>query len=81
VLKRLLQRLFVGPYSATLLTEGGGSIPFVTASNALRYTPVYRAVSLIANDVARVELDVSSPGAESLLATPSPLMSGHGRRR
>jgi len=81
VLKRLLQRLFVGPYSATLLTEGGGSIPFVTASNALRYTPVYRAVSLIANDVARVELDVSSPGAESLLATPSPLMSGHEFRR
>jgi HK97 family phage portal protein len=81
VLKQLLQRLFVGPYSATLLTEGGGSIPFVTASNALRYTPVYRAVSLIANDVARVELDVSSPGAESLLATPSPLMSGHEFRR
>jgi len=81
VLRKLLQRLFVGPYSATLLTDGGGSIPFVTASNALRYTPVYRAVSLIANDCARVELEVSSAGAESLLANPSPLMSGHEFRR
>lgn len=61
--------------------DANGSLPFVSAATALRYTPVYRAVSLIANDVARVELDVSSPGAESLLATPSPLMSGHEFRR
>ena len=81
MLRKLLQRLFVGPYSATLLTDGGGSIPFVTASNALRYTPVYRAVSLIANDCARVELEVSAPGASSLLANPSRFMSSHEFRR
>ena len=81
MLRKLLQRLFVAPYSATLLTEGNGNIPFVTASNALRYTPVYRAVSLIANDCARVELEVSAPGASSLLANPSRFMSPHEFRR
>jgi len=81
VLRQLLQRLFVGPYSSTILYEGSGSLPFVGASNALRYTPVYRAVSLISSDVARVELDVSSAGAQSLLENPSPYMSGHEFRR
>lgn len=81
MLGKLLQRLFVGPYSATILSEGTGKVPFVTASNALRYTPVYRAVSLISSDCARVELEVSSAGAESLLANPSPFMSSHEFRR
>ena len=81
MLRQLLQRLFVGPYSSTILYEGSGSLPFVGASNALRYTPVYRAVSLISSDVARVELDVSSAGAQSLLENPSPYMSGHEFRR
>jgi HK97 family phage portal protein len=81
VLRKLLQRLFVAPYSSTILYEGSGSLPFVTAANALRYTPVYRAVSLISSDVARVELEVSSAGAQSLLDNPSPYMSGHEFRR
>ena len=81
MLGKLLQRLFVGPYSATILSEGTAKVPFVTASNALRYTPVYRAVSLISSDCARVELEVSSAGAESLLANPSPFMSSHEFRR
>jgi len=81
VLGKLLQRLFVGPYSATILSEGTGKVPFVTASNALRYTPVYRAVSLISSDCARVELEVSARGAASLLANPSRYMSAHEFRR
>jgi len=81
VLRKLLKRYFGGPWSTIMYPDANGSLPFVSAATALRYTPVYRAVSLIANDVARVELDVSSPGAESLLATPSPLMSGHEFRR
>ena len=81
MLKALLQRLFVGPYTATILQESSGSIPFVGASNALRYTPVYRACSLIANDVARIEVDVTSAGAQSLLENPSPYMSAFEFRR
>ena len=56
-------------------------MPFVSAANALRFTPVYRAVTLIANDVARVELEISAPGAASLLANPSRYMSAHEFRR
>ena len=77
----MLQRLFVGPWSSTILDQGGGSIPFVGPTNALRYTPVYRAVTLIANDVARIEVEVSNSGADSLLRSPSPYMSAFELRR
>ena len=81
MIRALLQRFFVGPYSATILHEPSGNMPFITASNALRYTPVYRAVSLIAGDVARIELEVSASGADSLLRSPSPYMSAFEFRR
>jgi HK97 family phage portal protein len=81
VIRSLLQRLFVGPYSTTILQESSGNIPFVGASNALRYTPVYRAVSLIANDIARIEVEVSAAGAQSLMENPSPYMSAFEFRR
>ena len=81
MLRGLLQRLFVGPYSATLLSEGSGPMPFIGPSNAIRYTPVYRAVTLISNDVARVDLEVSASGADSLLKSPSRWMSAFEFRR
>lgn len=81
MIRDLLQRLFVGPYSATLLPAGTMSIPFVSASNALRFTPVYRAVTLIAGDIARIDLEVSASGADSLLRSPSPYMSAFEFRR
>ena len=81
MIRSLIQRLFVGPWSSTILTEGGGSIPYVSASNALRYTPVYRAVTLIANDIARIEMEVTASGADSLLRSPSPYMSAFEMRR
>ena len=81
MIRSLIQRLFVGPWSSTILTEGGGSIPYVSASNALRYTPVYRAVTLIANDIARIEMEVTASGADSLLRSPSTYMSAFEMRR
>ena len=81
MLRGLLQRLFVGPYSATLLSEGSGPMPFIGPSNAIRYTPVYRAITLISNDVARVDLEVSASGADSLLKSPSRWMSAFEFRR
>jgi len=81
VIRQMLQRLFVGPWSSTILDQGGGTIPFVGPTNALRYTPVYRAVTLIANDVARIEVEVSNSGADSLLRSPSPYMSAFELRR
>jgi len=81
VVRDFLRRLFVGPYSATILQESSGAIPFVGPSNALRYTPVYRAVTLIAGDIARIECDVSAQGADSLMRSPSPYMSAFEFRR
>lgn len=73
--------MFVGPWSSTILSEGGGSIPFVGPSTALRYTPVYRAATLIANDIARIDLDISNGGADSLMRSPSRIMSAFELRR
>jgi HK97 family phage portal protein len=73
--------MFVGPWSSTLLASESTPIPYVTASNALRYTPVYRAVTLIASDIARTELEVSAGGADSLLRSPSQFMSAFELRR
>lgn len=81
MVRDFLRRLFVGPYSATILSESSGAIPFVGPSNALRYTPVYRAVTLIAGDIARIECDISAPGADSLLKSPSRYMSAFEFRR
>jgi HK97 family phage portal protein len=77
----MFQRLFNAPWSATLLRTDGDPLPFISASTALRLTPVYRAVTLIANDVARVDLECSSSAADSLLRSPSPYMSAFEFRR
>ena len=81
MLRTLLQRWFTGPYTATFLPMERNGIPFVTASTALRLTPVYRAVSLIANDAARIELECTSAAAQSLLDSPSQYMSAFEFRR
>jgi len=81
VLRNLLQRLFVGPYSATLLPDSNGPLPFIAPSNAMRYTPVYRAVSLISNDIARVDMEISASGADSLMRSPSRYVSAFEFRR
>lgn len=81
MIRDLLQRLFVGPYSATMLPSESMSIPFVGSSNALRFTPVYRAVTLIANDCARTECDISNGSADSLFRSPSRFMPAFEFRR
>ena len=82
MIRSLIQRMFVGPWSSTLLQTGDGApIPFVSATNALRYTPVYRAVTLIAGDIARVPVEISATGAASLFASPSRYMSAFEFRR
>ena len=81
MLRGFLQRMFVGPWTSTILADGAFSTPSVNATNAIRYTPVYRAVTLISNDIARISLEVSDTGADSLLASPSPYMSAFEFRR
>jgi HK97 family phage portal protein len=81
VLRRLLNQWLVGPWSSTILSDAPRSVPYVTAATALRYTPVYRAVTLIAGDIARMELEVSSPGAASLMSSPSTIMNAFDLKR
>jgi len=64
-----------------MLESGPRSIPFVGPTTALRWTPVYRAVTLIAGDIARLDVEVSAPGAASLMASPSTMMSAFEFRR
>lgn len=81
MLKELIKRFFVAPYSMTMLQDGGGTLPFVGPGNALRYTPVYRAVTLIASDIARIDTTISATGADSLFKSPSRYMSAYEFRR
>jgi len=82
MLQRLLQRMFVGPWSATTLIDAeSGAVPTLTPLTALRYTPVYRAVTLISSDVARLSSTVSSSAADSLWRSPSTLTSAYEFRR
>lgn len=81
MLRDIVKRFFVGPWSSTLIQQESGSIPFVGPSNALRYSPVYRAVTLISSDIARLDLSISATGADSLMKSPSPYMSAFEFRR
>ena len=56
-------------------------MPSVTPGTALYYTPVYRACSLIANDVARTPLTVGDSTLQALLERPNQWQSGYEFRR
>jgi len=73
--------MFIGPWSSTYVSGAPSALPYIGPLTALRYTPVYRAVTLIAGDIARIELEVSNSGADSLLRSPSPYMSSFELRR
>lgn len=63
------------------MPETPGNVPYVTPQTALHYTPVYRAVTLIANDIGRVGMTISATGADSLMRAPSPYMPAFEFRR
>jgi len=56
-------------------------IPSITPNTALAYTPVYRAASLISNDVARVPFTASNDIVTRLLAQPNRWQNGFEFRR
>lgn len=59
----------------------GEPIPFVSPSTALHFTPVYRAVSLISNDIGRTEAEFVNPNLQRLYDTPNRFQSGYDFRR
>jgi len=83
VIRNLIQR-WLGHYPThgiLLPSYDSAGIPSVTPSSALAYTPVYRAASLIANDVARTEMYVEDVTLGRLLENPNRWQNGFEFRR
>jgi len=71
VIADIIRNLFRRNYSTTLLGGEMSAVPNVGPLTALRYTPVYRAVTLIAGDIARLDCKLSEPTADVLWRQPS----------
>jgi HK97 family phage portal protein len=81
---RELFRRWLGHYpthGVLVPTFDSAGIPSVTPSTALAFTPVYRAASLIANDVARTPLEIDDDIAARLIAQPNRWQNGFEFRR
>ena len=82
MLRGLLQRWFgFWPQAGMLLNEPSGRVAYVTAVGSMQHTAVFRACTLIANDLARVPLDVEDGTVDALLRSPNRWMSGFELRR
>lgn len=81
LLKRFFSGPFVAPWSASFLPSDTLDIPSVSPMSSLRYTPLYRAVTLISGDIARLSCTVSETGSQSLWDSPSRYMSAFEFRR
>jgi HK97 family phage portal protein len=81
---RELFRRWLGHYpthGVLVPTFDSAGIPSVTPSTALAFTPVYRAASLIANDIARTPLEIDDDIAARLIAQPNRWQNGFEFRR
>lgn len=56
-------------------------VPYLSPINAIAYPPVYRAVSLISNDIARTPAEFTNPNLEMLWERPNRYQSGYDFRR
>ena len=54
----------------------GQNVPFIGPASSLHFTPVYRAVTLISNDIARTPVEFSSPNLERIWERPNRFQSG-----
>jgi HK97 family phage portal protein len=83
MLRELFRRL-LGHYpthGVLVPSFDSAGIPSVTPSTALAFTPVYRAASLIANDIARTPLEIDDDIAARLIAQPNRWQNGFEFRR
>lgn len=78
MIKSLIKRFFPQVYQLPPAYWTGQEVlqlPYVTPLQALSYTPVYRAVSLISNDVSRTPMTFESLELERLFEKPSQYQS------
>ena len=83
MLRALLQR-WLGHYpthGVFALPMDKTGMPVITPASALTYTPVYRAVTLIANDIARTPFTIADSTVGTLLDQPNRWQSGYEFRR
>jgi HK97 family phage portal protein len=66
------------PYQVLTSSE---QVHAISATSALQFTPVYRAVHLIANDIARTPAEFMSPNLENIWERPNRFQSGYDFRR
>jgi HK97 family phage portal protein len=66
--------LYIPPFSNSINA-------YLSPSNSLALTPVWRAVNLIANDIARTPAEWSNPNLETLYSRPNAYQSGYDFRR
>ena len=59
------------------LFAGGMEIPFILPTNALQSTAVYRATTLISNDIARTPMEFDNPNLEQIFRRPNQFQSGY----
>lgn len=64
------------PTPFEVMTEGT-LVPFVSPASALHLTPVYRAVNLISNDIARTPVEFTNPNLERIWERPNKWQSGY----
>lgn len=64
---------YYAPYNVFTPSE---TIPFVSPTNALTYTPVYRAVNLISSDIARTPAEFTNPNLQRIWERPNRWQSG-----
>lgn len=81
MLRQLLHRMIGHWPTHGVWMSDSLDMPVVTASNSIHATPVYRACSLISNDVARTKASVSVPSVDVLLRNPNRWQSGFEFRR
>ena len=62
-------------------TPFAGATPFVSPANILGQTPVYRAVTVISNDLAKTPVEFMNPDLERIWNRPNKWQSGWDFRR
>lgn len=72
---------YLPPVNAYDILVGTDNALFISPASALNFTPVYRAVNLISNDIARTPGEFENPSLQRIWDRPNRFQSGYDFRR
>ena len=72
---------YLPPVNAYDILVGTDNALFISPASALNFTPVYRAVNLISNDIARTPGEFENPSLQRIWDRPNRFQSGFDFRR